>query len=298
MFEEGEDPVEVARPESTWKLLSRWLTPEDGELWRQTSYRFHALVVNQWRKCRVFIAGDAAHQQPPFMGQGMCQGIRDAANLSWKLSAVIKGEEVGPAAQALFETFGEERKAHVRELTTRIKHVGEVIGERNLEKARARDQCLLADCGGVVKDTPRQDMIPRLEAGCLSSKAGTGRGALFPQPRVVDGGGKSSLLDQIFGNGWRLASDARLFVTAEHLWPLTVVQLGTQALHETEGVTALWMRNYDCCAGLVRPENYVFGTASSQHELDEILAEWRTKLGFKTHSKVGAPMSAEAEATS
>src|SRR5690606_31037996 len=115
----GEDPQEAATPEATWRLLSRWLTPEDGELWRQASYRFHALVARQWRLGRVFIAGDAAHQQPPFLGQGMCQGVRDVANLAWKLAAVVRGEVGGAAAEALLDSYGTERTAHVRALTTR-----------------------------------------------------------------------------------------------------------------------------------------------------------------------------------
>ena len=82
----GEDPRQVATPEGTWALLSRWLAPDEGLLWRQSSYRFHALVAQQWRAGRVFIAGDAAHMQPPFLGQGMCQGVRDAVNLAWKLT--------------------------------------------------------------------------------------------------------------------------------------------------------------------------------------------------------------------
>ena len=69
----------------------------------------------------VFVAGDAAHMQPPFLGQGMCQGMRDVVNLSWKLAAVLKGEVQGAAAQALLDSYGDERQAHVRELTSRLK---------------------------------------------------------------------------------------------------------------------------------------------------------------------------------
>ncbi len=143
------------------------MSPADGELWRQASYRFHALVAERWRAGRVFVAGDAAHMQPPFLGQGMCQGVRDVSNLAWKLAAVLKGELSGAAAEALLDSYGAERRAHVRELTTRIKAVGAVICERDPAKARARDAKLLADCGGVVKDTPRQDILPRLETGLL-----------------------------------------------------------------------------------------------------------------------------------
>ena len=134
----GEDAALAATPAGTWQLLSRWLTPADGELWRQASYRFHALLARDWRRERVFIAGDAAHQQPPFLGQGMCQGLRDVANLAWKLTAVLRGEVKGSAAAAVLDSYGAERSAHMRELTTRIKTMGAVICERDVAKARAR----------------------------------------------------------------------------------------------------------------------------------------------------------------
>ncbi len=278
-LKEGEDPVEVAKPENTWKLLSRWLTPEDGELWRQASYRFHALVAHDWRKGRVFLAGDAAHQQPPFMGQGMCQGIRDVANLSWKLGAVLKNEVAGKAADALLDSYGDERKRHVRDLTTRIKGAGAVICERDLDKARARDKRMLDESGGVVKDTPRQDVIPRLETGLLSSAMTTGRGTLFPQPRINAASGGAVLMDKQFGHGWRLVMDGTL---ASPDTPMTLVALG-KTVTEADGVTALWMQKHNSHAAIVRPDHYTFGTASTQAELDQLLADWRKTWPSSAH---------------
>ena len=205
----GEDAQQAATEAGTWQLLERWLTPQDGTLWRQAAYRFHALVATRWRIGRAFIAGDAAHMQPPFLGQGMCQGIRDAANLAWKLAAVHRGEVRGAAVERLLDSYGIERARHVRELTTRLKAVGAVICERDLDKARERDDKLLADCGGVVKDTPRQDVLPRLEEGLLSARDGSGRGTLFPQPRLADG----ALMDQRLGGGWRLVLDGKAVLT-------------------------------------------------------------------------------------
>lgn len=281
-LKEGEDPIEVARPENTWKLLSRWLTPQDGELWRQASYRFHALVAHDWREGRVFVAGDAAHQQPPFMGQGMCQGIRDVANLAWKLSAVLKNEVTGDAAEALLDSYGNERKRHVRELTTRIKGAGAVICERDLEKARARDKRMLDECGGVVKDTPRQDMIPRLETGLLASHASTGRGTLFPQPRLIADSNPSALMDQVFGCGWILVTDGTLAAPSEKDTRLTMIELG-KGVTETDGVTALWMQKHTCHAALVRPDHYTFGTAATQSELSDLLMDWRARWPSAAH---------------
>ena len=119
----GEDPREMEDPGQVWRLLAKWITPDDATLWRAASYRFHALVAREWRRGRVFLAGDAAHQQPPFIGQGMCQGIRDVGNLVWKLDRVLKGQ----SGAGLLDTYAEERSEHVRQLTTRIKAIGHVI---------------------------------------------------------------------------------------------------------------------------------------------------------------------------
>jgi len=269
----GEDPQQAATAEGTWRLLSRWLTPEKGELWRQSSYRFHALVAERWRAGRVFVAGDAAHMQPPFLGQGMCQGVRDVANLAWKLAAVIQGRVQGAAAQALLDSYGHERKAHVRALTGRLKALGAIICERDPDKARARDARLLAECGGVVRDTPRQDVLPRLETGLLAAVDTPGRGALFPQPRLQSG----LLMDQQLGSGWRLVVDGTLPLPA--LAPgVAGLDVSVRASAEAEGVVAAWMRRHACHAALLRPDHYVFGTAASAAELDDLLAQQQFAL--------------------
>jgi 3-(3-hydroxy-phenyl)propionate hydroxylase len=269
-----EDPAQAATEAGTWKLLSRWLRPEDGSLWRQSSYRFHALVAKDWRAGRVFVAGDAAHMQPPFLGQGMCQGVRDVVNLSWKLAAVLKGEVPGTAAQALLDSYGAERKAHVRELTSRLKAAGAIICERDPAKARARDARLLAECGGVVKDTPRQDILPRLDRGLLSERDSSGRGALFPQPVMSDG----CLMDERYGCGWRLVVVDAGIAPLDSAVGLTVIAFGDSAVQERQGVVAQWLDRYACRAALVRPDNYVYGTAAGAAELEALLAEWRSAL--------------------
>jgi 3-(3-hydroxy-phenyl)propionate hydroxylase len=283
---EGEDPKLAATPERTWQLLSRWLTPEDGELWRQASYRFHALVARDWRKGRVFIAGDAAHQQPPFLGQGMCQGVRDVANLAWKLAAVLKAEVDEAAAESLLDSYGTERQAHVRELTTRIKGIGAVICQRDVAKARERDAKMLSDCGGVVKDTPRQDVLPRLETGFLSPVLSSARGTLFPQPRVVQGAAPA-LLDAVVGTGWRvvLGCDAQGWqpqIPADFALVRVATSAQGDTLCETEGVLAAWFTRHACAAAIVRPDHYVYAVADNAQTLATELTALADRLTTTT----------------
>ncbi len=273
----GEDPKQAATPEGTWELLSRWITPEDGELWRQSSYRFHALVAERWREGRVFLAGDAAHMQPPFLGQGMCQGVRDVVNIGWKLQAVLRGEVGGAAAEALLDSYGQERKAHVCALTTTLKAIGAVICERDPAKARARDAKLLDECGGFVKDTPRQDVLPRLSAGLLSAREHPAHGTLFPQPWLQDPGGRRRM-DEVAGHGWRLVHTGPAGVSAPAF--VTMLALGPGGVAEAEGVAAAWFARHGCQAALVRPDNYVYGVAADPAGIQSLLDEAASALGL------------------
>jgi len=203
----------------------------------------------------------------------MCQGIRDVANLSWKLGAVLRGDVQGRAAEALLDSYGTERKAHVRELTSRIKGVGAVICERDPAKARARDARLLDDCGGVVKDTPRQDILPRLEGGFVATRDTTGRGTLFPQPRLAASG---ALMDHAVGGGWRLVLAQGAGLQQGVPRGITIVALARTP--EADSVVARWMQRHACCAALVRPDHYVYGTAASATETAQLLADWRQRV--------------------
>ena len=272
----GEDPQQLVTPAGTWKLLSRWITPDDATLWRQASYRFHALVADSWRAGRVFVAGDAAHQQPPFLGQGMCQGVRDVANLAWKLGAVLDGR----VGDALLNTYGSERKGHVTELTTRIKHVGLLIGERDVARARERDARLLAECGGVVKPVPRQNMQPPLTSGLLSPEPHAANGTLFPQPWLLREG-QRQLMDKRFGYGWRLvlkASTPPAMVPALDALPMPVTLVRLGEVVEAEGVLAQWFAAQQCSAALVRPDHYVYGVAADARQLAGLIAALKQQL--------------------
>lgn len=107
-----------------WRLLAPWgVGPDDAELVRSTAYRFHALVAERWREGNLLLAGDAAHQMPPFMGQGMCSGVRDAANLAWKLAEVVHdGHD-----PSLLDTYEAERRPHVDAVTALSIEAGDLL---------------------------------------------------------------------------------------------------------------------------------------------------------------------------
>ena len=285
----GEDPREMEEPAQVWRLLARWITPDGATLWRAASYRFHALVARQWRRGRVFLAGDAAHQQPPFIGQGMCQGIRDVANLVWKLDRVLKGQ----SGAELLDTYGEERIEHVRQLTTRIKAIGHVICERDPVAAEARDLRILSEGGGHPRTVTRQEIVPPLQNGLLAFPLHPAHGTLFPQPWIRTATGRR-LLDTATGTGWRLVLDARNApdLTADARASLTRIGMrlirvrsadaaglaGPEIVAEEDGVLAAWFDHHDCRAAIVRPDHYVFGVADGNSALGKMLCELATRL--------------------
>lgn len=121
----GEDPAVMQQPEQVWGLLDRWIGRDDGRLVRAASYRFHAVVATSMREGSVLLAGDAAHQMPPFMGQGLNSGMRDATNLAWKLRWVLAGW----AGEALLDTYSAERLEHATAVVHQSIDAGRLIDQ-------------------------------------------------------------------------------------------------------------------------------------------------------------------------
>jgi len=250
----GEDPQAMATEASVWRLLTPWLRPGQARLWRIAAYRFHALVAAPWRFGRIFLAGDAAHQTPPFMGQGLNQGLRDAGNLAWKLAAVLRGE----AGEALLDSYEAERRPNVRAVIAATRDLGKIVCERDPERAAARDAALQAEVAAGRGDVVRQNLLPPLAGGCLSQTPGAG--APCPQPWVLAGGARRRL-DELAPAGWRLLVLGDAPVPAAPGLP--VVRLGPGGLAEADGLLAAWLAARGAVAVLERPDHVVFGTAAA-----------------------------------
>ncbi|MFZ5784221.1 MAG: bifunctional 3-(3-hydroxy-phenyl)propionate/3-hydroxycinnamic acid hydroxylase [Pseudomonadota bacterium] len=184
MLMPGDDPARLTEPGIFWPMMRRWLGPEDAELERAAVYTFHAVVQQGWRRGRLLLAGDSCHQTPPFLGQGMCAGMRDAANLAWKLAAVIRGD----ASDALLDTYESERLPHVRTFIELAVRLGAVLQETDPDAAAMRDRRF--ENGAELFDFPQPQIGPgwRLDAAAPV-------GTIFPQPRLADG----RLMDEAIG---------------------------------------------------------------------------------------------------
>lgn len=136
MLMPGENAAEFITEQNAWLLVEPWgVTPENADLERLAMYTFHARHVTAWSRGRVFVAGDAAHQMPPFFGRGMVSGVRDVANLVWKLDHVLSGM----APLGLLDTYGSERGAHVQHALGMSLELGRMICETDPIKVAGRD---------------------------------------------------------------------------------------------------------------------------------------------------------------
>ncbi|WP_332742208.1 bifunctional 3-(3-hydroxy-phenyl)propionate/3-hydroxycinnamic acid hydroxylase [Hydrogenophaga sp.] len=127
MLRPGEKPEEMERPESVRRLLAPWCDSERIQIERTAVYRFHAREVKRFSKGRCFLAGDAAHITPPFAGQGLVAGLRDAANLAWKLAAVVRGQ----ADEHILDSYDTERRPHAKKIIRLALLLGALVMPQN-----------------------------------------------------------------------------------------------------------------------------------------------------------------------
>jgi 3-(3-hydroxy-phenyl)propionate hydroxylase len=249
MVLDHEDSTAIARPESVWKFLEPWITPDDAELERTAVYTFRSAVAKCWRHGRCLLAGDAAHLTPPFMGQGMCTGIRDASNLAWKLAACTRGQ----AGPELLASYQAEREPHARAYIETAVRLGGLINalDRDSALAMAREH----DGGRAVMRSiaPALGLSGIGPASCHSSPH---RGTLFPQPRLSDG----RLLDDIIG--YRPA-----LITRKDKGPVHHISTRNEPALEAE------LDRLETDAVAIRPDRYILGTATSDQQISD-LSDW------------------------
>ena len=257
MLMPGDDPATITKPEQIYAMLKPWsIDPATSVIERAVVYTFHSALSTRWRRDRLLLAGDAAHQMPPFLGQGMCSGLRDAANLAWKLDAVIKNE----ATDNLLDTYETERSEHVRAFIELAVELAGVIQTTDPERAQARDRDLIAN------PTMLRPITPRLSRG-LHGDEPAPAGTRAAQPRLAD----DTLLDDKVGYRFAVLATPRFAGT------LLPAKRNVQSNADVVFVTATgpaesYLAELQTEAVVIRPDRHILGVASTAAELDAVLA--------------------------
>jgi 2-polyprenyl-6-methoxyphenol hydroxylase-like FAD-dependent oxidoreductase len=265
---------------TAWKLLAAWdIRPDNATLERHAVYTFRARSADVWRRGRVLIAGDAAHLMPPFAGQGMCSGLRDAINLAWKLDLVLGGR----ARDALLDSYGSERAPHARATIEFSVALGRVICVADPREAAERDARMIPAARAMGLQTPGP--APKIGPGCHDAASPAG-GELFVQGRV-ERGAERGLFDDVVGGGFALVStqgDPARALTPEQrayfssLGGVTAHVSRDGALRDLDGAYANWFDTHGATVALQRPDFAVFGTAQQVAGAGALVDALRTKL--------------------
>jgi 3-(3-hydroxy-phenyl)propionate hydroxylase len=280
----GELPEDLDSEAATWGLLAEWgMTPATAVLERRALYTFQAKRCLNWQRNRVLIAGDAAHLMPPFAGQGMCSGLRDAVNLEWKLHLVLAGR----ADRRILESYGPERSEHVRHFITMSMALGDIICMTDPLLAAERDARLVADLasGAAPPPPPR----PRLGDGMHRGEHG---GTLSIQAPVTGPGGAALFDDATAGGGTLLVRSPELLdaVGDRHVRGLSAAGFQTVALADRPGERQVvdhsgayekWFSDLDACAVLIRPDFYLWDSADSADQVADLCAGFLAELSSR-----------------
>jgi len=259
MLHDGETDATVTTAETVARLLRLYSTDDTSPVRRKAVYTFHARVADRWSDGRVFLAGDAAHLSPPFAGQGMNSGIRDAHNLAWKVAAVIR-RELGPG---LLATYEQERRRHAWEMIQLALRMGHVMMPRSRLRAVAMQSAFrliglvppARDYFAQMKYKPK----PYFREGFLTCDATPPAarrliGRLLPQP-TVDRPEGPRRLDDVLGNGFALLATSgaapAIFeaIPADFGAPVPMARVAVGANPALAGIPAGVL--------LVRPDRYV-----------------------------------------
>lgn len=231
-----EEADNVTTDEFIWPRLRPAITPDEGRIARKAVYSFESKLATRWREGRLMIAGDAAHLMPPFLGQGMCTGIRDVANLAWKLAAVLRWE----APDTLLDSYESERREHTRTYIETAVRVGEMMN--SAETAEALTHAIRPDGAAQMNSISRDlDKAIGFENCPL-------RGIRMPQPRLHD----TRLLGDSANGRFMLIGFAGML---DGIVPSRNGFVSTYVAEEHEELTVL-LNKLRVAALLIRPDFY------------------------------------------
>ena len=275
----GENAAELQKPERGWALLEPWgLTPENAELERSAVYRFQARWAKQWHKGRCLIGGDAAHLMPPFAGEGMCAGVRDAVAMAWRLNGILDGK-FGLEALA---SYTSERIEHAKHYINFSQELGQIICIADEAVAEARDAKMIADLAARGGEPVPTDICQLGRGVWCEDSAHAGE---LSVQGLVESDGRRGRFDQVVGQGWMLIghdADPLAALTPEQQAQLAVldgipVRIGAAGsgaeVVDVDGTFAAWLSRIQAKYVLIRPDFYVAVTASTPEMLQARFAK-------------------------
>lgn len=259
MLMPGDAAEAMTRPRIIWDLVARWLRPADARIERAAVYTFHSVIAAGWRKGRLLLAGDSCHQTPPFLGQGMCAGFRDASNLAWKLARILRRG----ADAALLDTYESERRPHVAAFIELAVELGEVIQMTDPRQAAERDRQFM-DGEPRMFDFPQ----PQLGPGILDPHRRRPVGAVFPQPRLSDG----RLLDEVTSGQFALVCAHEAVPGLDAAMRARLDARDVSVVTDASPAIGGWLGEMDASAVLLRPDAYVMGLVRQPEDLARLAA--------------------------
>ena len=238
-----------------WNFLKPWLNKSEAIIERKTIYTFESAIARKWRKGRVFIAGDAAHLMPPFMGQGMCAGIRDASNLAWKIANCIRNK----FDETLLNTYQSERSLNVKEYIETTMRMGEFVNA--VESIQITDN-IKSDNKGIKS---MQSIKPKLGKG-LGNLKDRNRGKTFPQFKLKN----NITLDDHF------SKKGMIILSSE----IKHKNLKNYSLFKAKNLSNVskYLKNINSKAILVRPDRFILASARSNKDVSLLFKKYSSIL--------------------
>ncbi|WP_063934784.1 bifunctional 3-(3-hydroxy-phenyl)propionate/3-hydroxycinnamic acid hydroxylase [Archangium violaceum] len=286
---------DLLRPERLREFIAPFVDPDRATIVRAAAYVFNRRMASRWRDGRLFLLGDAAHLMPPVLGQGLCSGLRDAHNLSWKLASVLHGN----ADERILDTYEQERRPHVEAMLDTSVQMGRVVLTGSRPMAMLRDNVFRA-----LDRIPRAQRFirnfefkprPLISRGFMLGGSRAHRqapeGTYFPQPRVGAPGGEVVRLDELLGPGFAVLVHPDTRETARRGAQVLADSMGARCLNiipprsgqaqpgevvDTEGKLDAWFREHKVEIAVLRPDRYLYGAVRGSHlaSLSTALRGW------------------------
>ncbi|MFE8605228.1 bifunctional 3-(3-hydroxy-phenyl)propionate/3-hydroxycinnamic acid hydroxylase MhpA [Archangium violaceum] len=308
---QDEKVEDLLQPERLREFIAPFVDPDRATIVRAAAYVFNRRMASRWRDGRLFLLGDAAHLMPPVLGQGLCSGLRDAHNLSWKLASVLHGH----ADERILDTYEQERRPHVEAMLDTSVQMGRVVLTGSRPMAMLRDNVFRA-----LDRIPRAQRFirnfefkprPLISRGFMLGGSRAHRlapeGTYFPQPRVGAPGGEVLRLDELLGPGFAVLVHPDTRETARRGAQVLADSMGARCLNiipprsgqaqpgevvDTEGKLDAWFREHKVEIAVLRPDRYLYGAVRGSH-----LASLSTALRGWVHGSpvaMAPPASASA----